>query len=153
MQEKVSKVKRNKAEQNKNWNYFLLLLLSPYFPFNVFACTAFFRFPNHILKNECTWSTGKCRQIKSFDKWYYIIMATHYVGFSLKSKATNFFPKRILELKALDQSIQSKKKFNVLCKVLIKIESTWRRESKNRPFSWLYCTVVGMSKAAVVGYL
>ena len=80
-------------------------------------------------------------------------LATHCVGFSLKSKATNFFPKHILKLTALDQSIQSKNKFNVLCKVLIKIESTWRRESKNRPFSWLYCTVVGLSKAAVLGDL
>ena len=57
------------------------------------------------------------------------------VSFSSKSKATDVFPMHILKLKARDKSIKAKKKLfcrvtvgnylcNVLCKILIKFEST-----------------------------
>ena len=70
------------------------------------------------------------------------------VGFSSKPKATNVLPKHILTWKARDQSIQATNKLfchlivnshlcNVLCKFLIKIESTWRHERTES--SWIYC--------------
>ena len=70
------------------------------------------------------------------------------VTFSLKWKATNVFPKHILELKACDQSKQARKKlsqynkelFNVLCKFFIKVESMWRCRIKVTPADF---TVVG----------
>ena len=85
-------------------------------------------------------------------RWYYIVVcAILCLSFSSKSKATNVFPKHILKSKARDQSIQAKKKLfcpvivknylcNVLCKILIKIESTWRREIKEKTpqLTWLY---------------
>ena len=54
------------------------------------------------------------------------------------------FPKQILKLKALDQSIPARKKLfchmivknylhNVLCKFLIKIENTWRKIKERTP--------------------
>ena len=82
---------------------------------------------------ESTWPTAKCRGRKSFDTWNYIVIcATLCVSFSSKSKATNVFPKHILESKARDQSIQASKKLffyvmvksylcNVLCKFLINV--------------------------------
>ena len=84
--------------------------------------------------------------------------------FSSKLKATNFFPKHILKLKAHDQSIQARKKLfcrvivnnylcNVLCKFLIKMEARGGAKSKNRHPSWLYCTVVGLSETATGGVL
>ena len=65
------------------------------------------------------------------------------VSFYSNSKATNVFPKHILKSKARDQSIQARKKLfchaiiknhlcNVSCEFLIKIESTWRREIKEK---------------------
>ena len=67
--------------------------------------------------------------------WYYIVVcATLCVSFSSKLKAT-IFPKDIQKSKASDKSIQARKKlfchlvnnylWNVLCKFLIKIESTY----------------------------
>ena len=72
------------------------------------------------------WSTAKCRRRKSSDtRDYIVISATLFVNFSLKSKATNVFPKYILKSKACDKSIQARK-------FLIKFESTWRREIKEQ---------------------
>ena len=99
------------------------------------------------------WSTAKCRRRKSSDtRDYIVISATLFVNFSLKSKATNVFPKYILKSKACDKSIQARKKLfchviiknylcNVLCKFLIKFESTWRREIKEQALqlTLLYC--------------
>ena len=92
---------------------------------------------------ESTWPTAKCRERKSFHKWYYLITcATLCVSFSSKSKAIYIFPKLILKPKARDQSIQARKKLfchvivknylynNVSWNILIKIESTWRHEIK-----------------------
>ena len=70
-------------------------------------------------------------------------ITTLCVTFSVKSEATNVFPKHILKLKARDQSLQARKKLfchvivknylhNVSCKFLIQIESTWRREIKEQ---------------------
>ena len=103
-------------------------------------------------ETESTWSTAKCRLRKSFDTWYYIVICLALcVSFSSKSKAT-VFPKHILKSKAHDKSIQVRKKLfchvivknylcNVLCKFLIKIESTWRREIKEQApqLTLLYC--------------
>ena len=108
---------------------------------------------------ESTWPTAKCRGRKSFDTWYYIVTcATLCVSFSSKSKAVNVFPKHILKSKVRDQSIQASKKLfyhvlvkNYLCnvswKLLIKIESTWRRETKEQVPQLIYCTVKGLSEA------
>ena len=87
--------------------------------------------------------------LKSFD---IVTCATLCVSFSSNSKAINVFPKHILKLKARDQSIQAMKKLfchiivnNYLCnvswKILIKIESTWRREIKEQTpqLTLLYC--------------
>ena len=101
---------------------------------------------------ESIWSTAKCR-LKLFDKWYYIVIcATLCVIFSSKSKATNIFPKHILKSKAHDKSIQARKKLfchvivknylcNIFCKFFLKIESTWRRETKEQApqLTLLYC--------------
>ena len=91
---------------------------------------------------------------KSFGKWYYtVICATLCVIFSLKSKGTNVFRKKhILKSRACDQSIEASTKLffqvivenylcKVLCKFLIKIESTWRREIKEQTpqLTLLYC--------------
>ena len=65
------------------------------------------------------------------------------VSFSSKLKVINVFQKHIMKSKARDQSIQARKKLfchvivknylcNVLWKILIKIESTWRREIKEQ---------------------
>ena len=95
-------------------------------------------------KIESLWWTAKCRERKSFDTRYYIVLcATLCVSFSSKLKATNVFPKHILKSKPRDQSIQARKKLfchvivkNYLCdvswKFLIKTESTWRREIKKQ---------------------
>ena len=92
-------------------------------------------------------------------------------SFSSKSKATNVSPKHtnvfskhILKSKARDQLIQARKKLschvivnnylcNVLCKFLIKIESTQRRKIKEQTpqLTLLTCTVVGPSEAATGG--
>ena len=69
--------------------------------------------------------------------------ATLCVSFSSKSKAGNVFPKYMLKSKARDKSIQTRKKLycqvtvmnylcNILWKLLIKIESTWRSEIKEQ---------------------
>ena len=93
---------------------------------------------------EILWPTAKCRGRKSFDTRYYIVLcATFCVSFSSKSKTTNVFPKHIRKSKARDQSIQARKKLfchvivknylcNVSCEFLIKIESTWRRDTKEQ---------------------
>ena len=74
--------------------------------------------------------------------WHMILHSYLYKAlckFSLKSKATNVFPKHILKSKARDKSIQERKKlfchvivknylFNVLCNLLMKFESTWRHK-------------------------
>ena len=91
---------------------------------------------------ESTWPNAKSIGRKSFDSRYYIITCvTRCVSFSSKSRAINHFPKQILKPKARDQSIQARKKLfchmivnnnlcNVSWKFLIKIQSTWRRETK-----------------------
>ena len=80
------------------------------------------------------------------------ICATLCVSCSSKSKATNVFQKHILKSKARAQSVQAKKKLfchvivknylcNVLCKILIKTENTWWRETKEQTLqlTLLYC--------------
>ena len=98
------------------------------------------------------WSSAKCRQSKSLDTWYNIVIcATRCVNFSSKSKPSNVSPKHIL--KTLDKIFQARKKLfchvivknylcNVLPKFLIKFESTWRREIKlETPYlTSLYCS-------------
>ena len=90
---------------------------------------------------------------KSFDMWLYIIICAMFCEIlSLKSKAAYVFPKHILKFKASDQSKQVRKKlfchmiinnylYNVLCKFLIKGESTWRHEIKAKTLllTLLYC--------------
>ena len=97
---------------------------------------AFFPFPNHILKLKAL------DQLQSAGKESLLITicATLCVTFSSKSKSSDVFPKHIVKLKARGQSIQAKNLFchaivknylcKVLCKFLIKIESTWKREIK-----------------------
>ena len=103
--------------------------------------------------NDGTWSNAKCRRRKSFNTWYYIVIcATLCVSFSSKLKATNVFPKHILNSKARDRLIQASKKLlchvivnnylcNVLCKFLMKSESTWKYEIKEQAPqpTLLYC--------------
>ena len=119
--------------------------------FNIFAYSAFFRFLNHILKLK----TLDQPQSTGWVFWHIILhsyFATLCVSFSSKSKASNVFPKNILKSKAHDKSIQARKKIfchlivktylcNVLRKVLIKIESTWRREIKEQApqLTLLFC--------------
>ena len=99
------------------------------------------------------WSTVKCRRRNSSGSWCYIVIcAMLCVSFLSNSKATNVFLKHILKSKACDKSIQARKKLfchvivnnylcNVLCKSLIKFESTWRREVKEQTTkqTLLYC--------------
>ena len=115
----------------------------------------------------CNWKHLINRKVQAKKVFWYMILhsyATLCVSFSSKSKATNVFPKHILELKARDKSIQSSKKlichgiinnylWNVLCKVLIKIESTWGAKSKMKHPRWLYSTVVALSEAATKAVL
>ena len=81
-----------------------------------------------------------------------VICAMLCVCFSSKSKGINVFPKYILKSKAHDQPIHARKKLfcnaivknylcSVLCKFLIKIESTWRHEIKEQTLqlALLYC--------------
>ena len=103
--------------------------------------------------NDGTWSNAKCRRRKSSNTWYYIVIcATLCVSFSSKLKATNVFPKHILNSKARDRLIQASKKLlchvivnnylcNVLCKFLMKSESTWKYEIKEQAPqpTLLYC--------------
>ena len=110
----------------------------------MFLLTRIFPFSTSDPEVESTWSTTKWRQIKSFDTWYYIATCATLCGcFSSKSKETNVFPKHILKSKARDQSVQATKKLfchvivknylcNLLFKFLIKIESTWRSEIKEK---------------------
>ena len=95
----------------------------------------------------------KMQAKKSFDMWLYIIICAMFCEIlSLKSKAAYVFPKHILKFKASDQSKQVRKKlfchmiinnylYNVLCKFLIKGESTWRHEIKAKTLllTLLYC--------------
>ena len=87
----------------------------------------FFRLPNHTLK------------LKALDQ----LQCASEESLLLKLKATNVFPKSILKSKAGDQPIQAKKKLfcyvivnnhlhSILRKLLIKIESTWKREIKEQ---------------------
>ena len=87
----------------------------------------FFRLPNHTLK------------LKALDQ----LQCASEESLLLKLKATNVFPKPILKSKAGDQPIQAKRKlfccvivnnyfYCILCKFLIKIESTWMREIKEQ---------------------
>ena len=68
------------------------------------------------------------------------------VSFSSRFKATNIILKHILKLKAHDQSIQARKKlfcrmtvmnyfWNILCKILIKMEVDGSAKSKTEPTS------------------
>ena len=111
------------------------------------------------------WSSAKCKRRKSFDTWYNIVIcATLCINFSLKLKATNVSPKKILKSNTLDKIIQARKKLfchvivknylcNVLRKFLIKFESTWRREINKKHSGCLHCTVIGLSEAASGGFL
>ena len=95
-------------------------------------------------ETESTWSIAKCKERKSFDTWYYIVTcATVCVKFLSKPEAINVFPKHVLKSKARGQSIQARKNLfchviiknyfrNVSWKILIKIESTWRRNIKEQ---------------------
>ena len=112
-----------------------------------------------------SWSSAKCKQRKYFDTWYNIVIcATLCINFSLKLKATNVSPKKILKSNTLDKIIQARKKLfyhvivenyfcNVLRKFLIKFESTWRREINKKHSGCLHCTVIGLSEAASGGFL
>ena len=112
---------------------------------------------------ETTWPTAKYRGRNSFDTWYYIVtFAALCVRFPSELKPINVFPKHILKLKALDQSIQARKKlfchvivknylFNVSRKFLSKSKARGGTKLKNRHPSWLYCTMVGLSQAATRG--
>ena len=93
-------------------------------------------FSKSCLEIGSPWPTAKCRRKKSFDTWYYIVIcAMLCVSFWSKLKATNAFRKHILKSKTRNQPIQARKKLfchailknylcNVLCRILIKIEST-----------------------------
>ena len=74
------------------------------------------------------------------------------------------FSQNILQSKVCEQSIQVTNKLfchvlvkNCLCdvswKFLIKIESTWRRKIKEQEPHLIYCTVVGLSEAAILVYV
>ena len=64
---------------------------------------------------DSTWRTAKCRERKSFDTWYYIVIcAALCVSFSSKSEVLNVFPKSILKSKARAWPINSSKEDIVL---------------------------------------
>ena len=86
---------------------------------------------------ESTWPIAKCREIKSFDKWYYIVICERLcVSFSSEMKAINVFPKHILKLKAHDKSIQARKK--LFCQAIVKnfvkvSDQNWKQvEARNQ---------------------
>ena len=114
----------------------------------------FFRLPNHILNPKTLDKTQSAGQESLLTRDItLVICAILYVSFSSNSKASNVFPKPILEPKACDESIQISNTLfchvivknylcNVLCKLfLIKIESKWRWESKKQTpqLTLLYC--------------
>ena len=140
MQNKWLLSQQSKQKQNKiKFGIFTAMFLMQYF-----CLHGILPFSKSYPEIESTWPTGKCRERKSFHKWYYLVTcATFCVSFSSKSKAIYIFPKLILKPKAHDQSIQARKKlfchvivnnylYNVSLKFLIKIESTWRREIKEQ---------------------
>ena len=51
-------------------------------------------------------------------RYYIVICAKLYIGFSSKSKANNAFPKPLLKPKACIQSIQTSNRF---CHVIVKV--------------------------------
>ena len=79
------------------------------------------------------------------------------VSFSSKSKATNVSPKHtnVFSKKLSCHVIVNNYLCNVLCKFLIKTESTQRRkiEEQTPQLTLLTCTVVGPSEAATGGVL
>ena len=93
------------------------------------------------------WKHLTNRKVQGIKVFGHVILHSYLCNalcrFSSKSKAINAFPKQILKSKARDQSIQATKKSfcqvivtnylcNVLWKLLIKIESTWRHEIKEQ---------------------
>ena len=66
---------------------------------------------------ESTWPTAKCRRIKSFNSWYYIVTCAMFcVSFSSKSKAINVFPKHS-EIKSMWPINSSKEEMILSCEV------------------------------------
>ena len=130
-------------EQNQN-GIIKIRIFTAIFLIQHFCLHCFLPFSKSYPEIDSTWSTAKCRRRMSFDTRYCIVyLCNALCEFSLKSKSTNFFPKHNLKSKARYQSIQARKKllchvivnnclFNVFCKFLIKIESTWRREIKEQ---------------------
>ena len=144
---------QQKLDQLSKVNKSKIRITTVIFFIEYFCLHGILPFSKSCLEIGSPWPTAKCRRKKSFDTWYYIaICATLCVSFWSKLKATNVFPKHILKSKARDQPIQARKKLfchvilknylcNVLCRFLIKIESTWRREIKEQApqVTLLYC--------------
>ena len=94
----------------------------------------------HLINRKVQGKKAFWHVILHYFSCYYI--ATLCVSFLSKSEAIDVFPKHILKSKARDQSIQATKKLfchvivnnlcNVSWKILIKIESTWRRNVKEQ---------------------
>ena len=134
-QEKISKVNKSRTKLNLEFS-------RPYFWFNVFA---FAGFPNHILRSiacDQLYNAG-AKSLLIYYIYYIVVCETFYESFSSKSKAINVFPKHTLKSKTGDQSQLARQKSfchviiknylcNVLCKIYINIESTWRREIKEQ---------------------
>ena len=107
------------------------------------------RFPNHILQLKAREKLQSTGERKSFDTWNFIFTCARLCA-NFSSKAINIFPyismvvlKHILKSKACNQSNQARNKLlchvvvknylsNVSWKILIKIESTWRRKIKEQ---------------------
>ena len=117
--------------------------MPPYFSFIILDDTSLFRFPNHILKSKALDQPQSASKESLLTRDVTVICATFSVSFSSKSKATNVFPKHILNSKAHDYSIQLRKSLfchviiknylcNVLCKYMIKAKSTWRCKIKEQ---------------------
>ena len=134
--------KKAKSEQNEN-STIKIKIFTSIFLIQYLCLYGIFPFSKSYPEIESSWSTAKCRQRMSFDTWHDIVICARLcVSFSSKQKST-VFPKHILKSKVHDQSIQARKKLschvivknylcNILCKFLIKIESTWRHKIKEQ---------------------
>ena len=151
------------SQQSKQkWNKIKIGIFTAMILLQYFCLHSILLFSKSYLEIESTWPTAKCRRIKSFNSWYYIVTcAMLCVSFSSKSKAINVFPKHS-EIKSMWPIKSSKEKIVLSCDSKNYLSNVWWKFDQNSKHvemqnqrtgnaSWLHHTVVRLSEAATRG--
>ena len=121
-------------EQNQN-GIIKIRIFTAIFLIQHFCLHCFLPFSKSYPEIDSTWSTAKCRRRMSFDTRYCIVyLCNALCEFSLNRNQLIFFQNIIWNRRHVINQFKQGRNclFNVFCKFLIKIESTWRREIKEQ---------------------